>query len=255
VLFRTATTLQRWLAGREVTAATTRVEGLPAATLVGQRVEAVEARGKHLLVRFDSGQVLHSHLRMTGSWHVYREDEPWRRPAREARLVLTCEGRVAVCFNAPVVELLVAGGEAAHPALTALGPDILVDPLDIDEVRRRARAHPGELALGELLLDQRVVAGIGNIYRCESLFVEGHNPWTAQAAITDAELDRLVAAARALMKRELGPWRSGGQHRHERWVYRRAGRPCRRCGTIIRSRRQGPLARVAYWCERCQVLL
>ena len=232
-----------------MTAADTKVDGLPAAKLVGQRVEAVEARGKHLLMRLDSGQVLHSHMKMTGSWHVYRDGERWRRPSSEARLVLTCGDRVAVCFNAPVVELLARRAEQVHPALVGLGPDLLVDPFDVGEVRRRARARPPDLAIGELLLDQRVVAGIGNIWRCESLFVERRNPWLPQSALGDDDLDRLVLTASRLMRAQLGPWHpeSGG-----RWVYGRSGRPCRRCGTRIEGRRQGEGARVAYWCPRCQ---
>jgi endonuclease-8 len=247
-LFRTAATLHRWLAGREVTAARTRVDGFPAERLVGQRIDAVDAQGKHLLVRLDSGQVLHSHLRMSGSWHVYREGEPWRRPERQARLVLACGDRLAVCFNAPVVELLASRGEAVHPALSKLGPDVLVDPLDVDEIRRRARSLRPQLALGELLLDQRVAAGIGNIYRCEALFLEGRNPWTPQADLTDDDLDRLFTTASRLLKEGTGPdpaW-------HRREVYKRNGRPCRRCGTLVQARRQGELARVAYWCPRCQ---
>lgn len=243
VLFRTAVTLQRWLAGRQVTAATG-----PAVPMVGHTVEKVEANGKHLLVRFDSGHVLHTHMRMTGSWHVYRSGERWQRPAHQARVVLTCGDRVAVCFNAPVVELLVPGAEQNHPSLAGLGPDVLDDPPDLDEVRRRARRRPADLALGELLLDQRVVAGIGNIWRCEALFLEGRNPWAPQSSLTDDDLDALVGTASRIMRESLRP--SPG--RSARWVYRRTGRPCRRCGTAILSRPQGEQARRAYWCPRCQ---
>jgi endonuclease-8 len=243
VLFRTAATLQRWLAGREVTAATS-----PAAPMVGRTVDKVEANGKHLLVRFDSGHALHTHLRMTGSWHVYRAGERWQRPPGQAKVALTCGERVAVCFNAPVVELLAPGGEHAHPALSGLGPDVLDRPLDVEEVRRRARRRPPQTALGELLLDQRVVAGIGNIWRCEALFLEGRSPWTPQSALTDDQLDALVATAGRIMRDSLGPFTG----RPARWVYRRAGRPCLRCRTPVRSRAQGEQARTAYWCPRCQ---
>jgi endonuclease-8 len=242
-LFRTAATLQKWLAGREVTEAVG-----PAAPMVGRTVERVEANGKHLLVRFDSGHVLHSHMRMTGSWHVYRAGERWRRPSAQARVVVRCGERVAVCFNAPVVELLVPGGEHDHPALTGLGPDVLDRPLDLDEIRRRARRRPPETPLGELLLDQRVVAGIGNIWRAESLFLEGRNPWSRVSTVDDDALDALVSTAARMM----GEGLHGRAGRPTRWVYGRTGRPCRRCRTLILSRPLGEQARVAYWCPTCQ---
>ncbi|MEW6154771.1 MAG: DNA-formamidopyrimidine glycosylase family protein [Actinomycetota bacterium] len=250
-IFRSAATLRRWLAGRAVTEATTTVEGFPAARLVGQRVEAVEAQGKHLLVRLGSGQVLHTHMKMTGSWHVYRSGERWRRPRSEARLTVTCGDRVAVCFNAPVVELLRPGAERVHRALAGLGPDILAVPLAVDEIRDRARAGAPGVALGELLLDQTVAAGIGNIWRCESLFAERHNPWTPQAALDDDQLCSLFTTAARLMSAQLGPFTGRGL---DRWVYGRAGRPCPRCRAPVLARRQGEMARVAYWCPRCQPL-
>jgi endonuclease-8 len=243
VLFRSAATLQRWLAGREVTEATG-----AAVPMVGHTVEKVEANGKHLLIRFDSGHVLHTHLRMTGSWHVYSTGERWQRPAGQARVTLTCGSRVAVCFNAPVVELLPPGAEANHPSLSGLGPDILGQPLHREEIRGRARRRPPETALGELLLDQRVVAGIGNIWRCEALFLEGRSPWAPVSSLTDEQLDALVATAARIMNGSLAPFTG----RPERWVYRRTGRPCRRCRTPIRSRGQGEQARTAYWCPTCQ---
>ena len=245
VLFRTAATLQRWLAGREVTDATS-----AAAPMVGHTVIRVEANGKHLLVRFDDGHVLHTHLRMTGSWHVYSSGEKWQRPASQAKVSVTCGKRVAVCFNAPVVELLAPGAEENHPSLAGLGPDVLATPLDVDGIRRRARHRPPETPLGELLLDQRVVAGIGNIWRCEALFLEGRNPWAPVSSLADEELDALVTTASRIMKESLDP--SSGSGRPRRWVYRRTGRPCHRCGTPIVSRPQGEQARTAYWCPTCQ---
>jgi len=248
-LARTAATMHRWLAGREITAATTRVEGFPAARLVGRQVDSVDAWGKNLMIRLDDDQVVHTHLRMTGSWHVYPAGQPWRRPERQARLTLTCGDRVAVCFNAPVVELLRPGAETRHPALGRLGPDVLVQPVDLAEVRRRARAGPPDRPLGELLLDQRVMSGIGNIWRCEALFVEGHNPWNPLADITDDQLDALVSTAGRLMGAGVASGTGVPDARH---VYRRAGRLCRRCCTPVRSRRQGEQARTAYWCPTCQ---
>jgi endonuclease VIII len=218
--------------------------------MVGHTVEKVESNGKHLLVRFDSGHVLHTHLRMTGSWHVYSAGDRWQRPPSQAKVAITCGNRVAVCFNAPVVELLLPGAEANHPSLAGLGPDVLARPLDLEEIRRRALRRPPETPLGELLLDQRVVAGIGNIWRCESLFLEGHSPWTPVSALTDDQLDALVATAARVMGESLGPFTG----RPQRWVYRRTGQPCRRCRTPIKSRGQGEQSRTAYWCPTCQAL-
>ena len=248
-IFRTAETLRRWLGGREITAATARVAGFPALRLVGQRVERVEARGKHLLIGLDSGQTLHTHLRMSGSWHVYPTGQRWRRPESQARLVIEAGDRVAVCFNAPTVELLQPRAEGAHPSLGRLGPDVLSDPIDLEEVRRRARTRPPDMALGELLLDQQIVSGIGNIWRCEALFLQHRNPWTERQKLTDDDLDALVLAAAQLMRTSV----HGPAHATPHWVYRRAGRPCRRCGTLVEARKQGhDRPRTAYFCPSCQ---
>src|SRR3954467_12697537 len=128
-IFRTAVSLRRWIEGRVVTAASSPVRGAPLERVVGTTVEAVETRGKHLLIRFSSGDVLHTHMRMNGAWHVYPAGERWRKPADDARIVLEAGERVAVCFNAPVVELLRRREEPVHPGLKGLGPDVLVDPL------------------------------------------------------------------------------------------------------------------------------
>jgi endonuclease VIII len=248
-IFRSAKRLDEWLTGRTVTKATTQLDPqrVPTHKLVGQTVTGVEARAKHLLIRFDSGMTLHTHMKMTGSWHVYRRGERWRKPAHQARLVLEVEpDRVAVCFNAPVVELLAAkGGEQLHPTLTNLGHDVLKPPVDLDEVRRRADALTSpDLTIGELLLDQRVVSGIGNIWRCESLFVRRLDPFARRGAITDEEIDALVLAASDLMQRSTGDRRRSGL------VYGRARRPCHRCRTPIRSANLA--GRTVYWCPRCQ---
>jgi endonuclease-8 len=256
-IFRAAATLQRWIAGREVTAARTTVDRLPAHKLVGQTVEAVEARAKHLLVRFSGGSVLHTHMKMTGSWHVYRAGERWQKPPSQARFVLeVAPDRVAVCFNAPVVELLAARGEEQHPSLTGLGPDVLKPPVDLDEVRRRAAATPPTTPIGELLLDQRVVSGIGNIWRCESLFVRRLDPFRSRATFTDDQLDDVVTVASEMMQRSARPAESVGRDfgggPDQPWVYGRYRRPCRRCGTPIERSHLGAQARLVYWCPRCQ---
>ena len=256
-IFRAAATLDRWLAGREVTAARTQVHRLPAAKLVGQTVEGVEARGKHLLVRFDSGMVLHTHMKMTGSWHVYFAGQKWQRPVSQARFVLEAGDRVAVCFNAPVVELLASGGEGQHPGLVNLGPDVLKPPVDLDEVRRRAALTPPRTTVGELLLDQSVVSGIGNIWRCEALFVQRLDPFTPRTSLPDERLDEVVTVASEMMQRAARPTEyvgrdfGGGMDRP--WVYGRSRRPCYRCSTRIETRALGtPLPRTVYWCPSCQ---
>lgn len=242
--------------GRELTAARSQRAGVDAGLLVGQRVTAVEARAKHLLIRFSSGDVLHTHMRMTGAWHLYPAGERWRKPGWQARVVLEAGDRVAVCFNAPVVELLRSGGEERHPSLSRLGPDVLVQPVDVVEVRRRARLRPPAMTVGELLLDQQVVSGIGNIYRCETLFARRLNPWTPQEALDDDGLDALISTASRLMGANLDPGqgfdrrfgpRGSGPH-----VYDRARRACHRCRTAIETDLLGEQARRVWWCPNCQ---
>lgn len=258
-IFRAARSLARWLEGRTITAARSQRLGAPADRLVGKTVEKVEARAKHLLIRFSGGDVLHTHMRMTGSWHVYTAGEPWRKPAWQARVVLETGGRVAVCFDAPVVELLAAGEEDRHPALAGLGPDVLVDPLETGEVVRRARRQPPERPVGEVLLDQRVVSGIGNIYRCESLFVTRLHPGTPLSSLDDEGLGALVETASRLMRANLAPAQgfdrrfgpAGGPSGP--WVYGRAGRPCYRCRTPVTTARLGRPPLDVWWCPTCQL--
>lgn len=270
-LFRTAAGLRPHLVGRTVTAARARVPGPRIERVVGEEVTAVEARGKNLLVRFANGLELRTHLRMHGSWHRYRPGEPWRRPPGRAVVVLEVADAVAVCFDAPVVELLEVRAEGLHEPLAGLGPDATADAFDRVEALRRLRgpARTG-LTAAEALLDQRVLAGVGNVYKSEVLFIERVDPFARIADLDDATLGRLVDRARALLlanrsavaRVTTGPDGGGppaardpaatpargGRH----WVYGRAGRPCRRCGTPIRSRRHGDLPRTTYWCPRCQ---
>ena len=253
-IFRTAAVMRRWLLGREITAARAHPStGLAAgvvARLVGETVEEVEARGKHLLVRCSGGVAVHTHMQMTGSWHVYSAGDRWRRPGREARLVIECRERLAVCFNAPVVELIDRRAESLHPGLRGLGPDVLRPPIDLTEVRRRVAAQPRRRTIADVLLDQTVVAGIGNIWRAESLFAEQVHPATPAVDLDGATLDRLVSTAARLMQRSSDTTLVPGGRRRP-WVYRRTGRPCPRCGAAIAS---APFenGRTVYWCPRCQ---
>jgi endonuclease VIII len=255
-ILRAARALDRSLAGKRLTSFESSLPRLAGAPLAGRRVDAVEARGKNLLVLFDDGSALRTHMRMTGSWHLYRPGEGWKRPQRLARAVLATDDTVAVCFAAPVVELLSARELARHEGLRRLGPDVLAPRLDADETLRRLRAASGrDFALGEALLDQSLVAGVGNIYKSETLFLCGLDPFAPLAAFSDAELSGAVARARELMSANLGGGRRGTRRSLEGgsyWVYRRSGRRCRRCGTAIRMRRQGAAARSTYWCPTCQ---
>lgn len=248
---RTARSLARWLAGREITAAASQRRKVPADRLVGRTVESVEARAKHLLIRLSSGDVLHTHMRMTGSWHVYRAGERWRKPGWQARVVLEAGDRVAVCFDAPVVELLAPGEVERHPSIANLGPDVLVDPFDTDEVCRRAAARPPDVPIGDVLLDQRVAAGVGNIYKSETLFACGVDPFTPAGELDDGTRHRLLATASKLLRANLGTGPRSTIGAGHLGVYGRRGRPCRRCGTPISSARQGQ-NRTTYWCPSCQ---
>ena len=259
-IFRTASSLRRWIGGRTVTAAHSLLPAPNMATLVGTTCASVDAHGKHLLMRFTGAGpdlVLHTHMRMTGSWHVYSAGDTWKRPERQAKVVIECGERVAVCFNVPIVELTTDGTglRARHDAVGHLGPDILSDPLDMNAIVSRVRSRPPETPLGELLLDQRVTAGIGNIYRCESLFVEGFNPWRRVHTIDDVQLSALITTAATLMRTAIvahGMERDFGRGSGQPWVYGRTGRPCHRCAALIRSRLQGVQARTAFWCPTCQ---
>jgi endonuclease-8 len=190
---------------------------------------------------------------MNGSWHRYRPGERWQRPASQARLVIEVPGAVAVCFEAPVVELFATRAAALHPTLSRLGPDLLSETWGVDdssEARRRLRdPSRADRTISAALLDQRALAGIGNIWRNETLFAERVNPWAAVRTLDDATLDRLVATARRLLRASA----AATPGRAPMSVYRRTGRPCPRCGTLIRS---APLAteipRMTYWCPACQ---
>lgn len=263
-LARAAAALRPYLVGRPVTAARVRQPGPAVDRIVGAIVTAVESRGKNLLVRFDNGLELRTHLRMNGSWHRYRPGERWRRAPSRARLVLEVPGAVAVCFDAPVVELFEQRAESLHPALARLGPDLLADEVDVEEALRRLRDPArAELTIAEALLDQRALAGIGNVYKSETLFIERVSPFARVRDLDDTTLRRLVETAARLLRANVGPAVSRRVERvttgRERtaagplWVYRRTGRPCRRCGSTIASVRQGTdLPRRTYWCPRCQ---
>jgi endonuclease-8 len=259
-IYRTAVVLREALVGRPITAA--RAQAGPGARrvpdltrIVGATVLSVEPRGKHLLIGFDNGLTLRTHLRMSGSWHRYRPGESWRRPNRQATAILETPTSVAVAFNTPVVELMTDGDLRRSRSLRELGPDLLGAAFDADEALDRLRQRNGE-QLGNALLEQTAVAGIGNVYKSEVAFLERLDPWAPVSTITDAELREALRTARRLLQTNTrGGARvttGSGRRGDGLWVYGRVGRPCRRCGGLIRSARQGELARLTYWCPRCQ---
>ena len=247
-LVRAAAGLRPFLLGHTVTAATARQPGPQVSRVVGATVTAVEAMGKNLLIRFDNGLELRTHLRMQGSWHRYRPGERWRRAPARARLVLEVPGSVAVCFDAPVVELFEQRTEALHPSLSKLGPDLLKPPVDVDEALRRLRdPSRADLDIAVALLDQRALAGIGNEVKNEVLWQAKVSPFTTVSALDDGVLRELVDRAIVVLRQgaETG--------RRPQSVYGRTGRPCPRCGAIVRmEHHRSELPRLTYWCPRCQ---
>ncbi len=259
-LARIAVVLDRALTGQTVTAARGRPGGARLDRVAGTTVESVEARGKHLLISFSNDMTLHTHLALHGQWHRYRPGERWRRSPSRAVAVIETPASVAVCFDAPTVQLLDTRALALHPGLNRLGPDTAKEDFDIDAafaaLRQPSRATE---TIGDVLLDQRAVAGLGNVYRSELCFLERIDPFTPVADVDDAVLKRLLERGAALIQansrggaRVTTPAGTSGRL----YVYNRTGRPCRRCGTLIQSRaalspKYGNPRRV-YWCPSCQ---
>lgn len=214
--------------------------------LGGRAVRAVDARGKHLFIRFEGDLTLHSHLRMTGQWGVYRRGERWRRSPRRAWLVIRTDQHEVVEFDGPVLELMTESRTRFDRRLAALGPDVLADDFDERRFLSRLREDDPSRGIGEALLDQRNVAGIGNMWKAEGCFLVGISPWRRVDEVSDAEAMAVVRELRPLMEASVEG------RRGPRWVYDRAGLPCRRCQTPIRARGQGDDNRTAYWCPACQ---
>ncbi len=253
-VWRTAHRLHAALGGHLLLSSAFRVPTLATAALHGRTVVESVSRGKHLLTRVDGGLTLHTHLRMEGSWHLYRPGSRWSGgPDWQVRVVLTTEDWLAVGYRLPVVELIRTADE--DTVVGHLGPDLLGPGWDEAEALRRLCAAPGR-EIGDALLDQRNLAGIGNMYKAEALFLAGISPWQQVAEVAD--LAALVRLAQRLLiaGRDSGRQVPTGDARrgHEHWVYTNGGRPCRRCATPIRVDEQGHAAylRLTYWCPRCQ---
>ena len=267
-IFRAARTLHRALAGKPVV----RFESVfPHLTrvhddtpLIGRTVDDVRAAGKHVLMQFSGDLLLRTHMRMNGSWHIYRPGEQWQRPRRSMRILVGTADFEAVGFDIPVAEMIRGKDLRRHDELRKLGPDLLGETFDAEEATRRIRAR-GASEIADVLLNQRVLAGIGNVYKSEVLFACGVSPFARVDSVSDDRIACMVETARRFLRANVTDNLAAmttytGFRRTTRradpkerlWVYGRAGDPCRKCGHPIRMRAQGRDARLTYWCERCQ---
>jgi len=267
-IYRAARTLHAALAGQVVARFETGLAQLAQVDrdqpIAGRTVERVEAAGKHLLMTMSGGLVLRTHMRMNGSWHIYRPGETWQMAPRAMRIVIATSEWVAVAFNVYVAEFVRTDKLSRHRPIATLGPDLLGD-FDPAEALARVRRQ-GARPVHEVLLDQRVMAGIGNVYKSELMFMRNLHPDTPAAALDDAAWTAVMELAVTLLRANVaassgqgietyrGSRRTTGRMRPEDrlWVYSRGGRPCRKCATPISSRKDGDDARVTYWCPRCQ---
>jgi len=261
-IHRAARTLHAALAGRTITRFETVFPQLARvdhdAPLAGRVVERVTAAGKNLLMDFSGDLHLRTHMRMNGSWHIYKPGERWRKRFSEMRIVLETDAWVAVAFNVPVAEFHDARSLERQDDLLHIGPDFLGETFDFDEARRRIRERAdGEIA--DVLLNQRVVAGIGNEYKSELLFMSRISPFAKVSELTDEQLDTILKLSRKVMLANVNK-RSAARITNfsldlsqKQYVYSRGGKPCRKCGTKIEYAKQGKDVRGTYWCPKCQV--
>jgi endonuclease VIII len=233
--------------------------------VAGRTVEKAESRGKWLLIHFSGDLILVTHMLMSGSWHLYRAGERWRRPRREMRAVIATAEFEAVAFSVPVAKFYTASTLARNSTIPKLGPDLLGAQFAADDAKKRLLAL-GDEQIANVLLNQRVMAGLGNVYKSEVLFACGIHPFRRVGTLTPAEIDCILERARRFLEANVKDGGDGGMvtytglRRTTRasdpgarlWVYRRQGKECRRCGAKIMMQRQGPGARSTYWCPVCQ---
>lgn len=253
-IFRSARTLHRALAGATVTGFETVYAPLASAhdntPVTGRVIERVESRGKWLLIHFSGDLILVTHMRMSGSWHIYRRGERWQRSRTHMRVMIQTEKFEAVAFDVPVAQFHMAQSLARHPSIPRLGPDLAGAEFAQKDARARLRSEATE-EIGNALLDQRVIAGIGNVFKSEMCFVCGIHPFRKVASLSDAEVEAVFDTSHRLMQANVQEHAPGGivtytgPRRTTRandpaarlWVYRRAGKQCRRCGATILMRR------------------
>lgn len=260
-ILRAARTLEKALGGRTVTRFETVVAQLARVDdqqpIAGRQVESVTARGKHLIIEFTGNLFLRSHLRMNGSWHIYRPGERWMRRRSDMRVVIETDAFVAVGFGLPVAEFHTAESLVRAPDIRRLGPDLLAAEFDLEAAVQLVRARADQ-EIANVLLNQTVVAGIGNVYKSEVLFICGVSPFASVLTLSDEQIARMLTTARKLLRHNVERGNGGretrsslGRDRHL-WVYGRRDQPCRKCGTRIDYRKQGIDVRGTYWCPRCQ---
>jgi endonuclease VIII len=274
-IYRSARALNRALAGNEVVGFETGLAHLARINddtpIAGRYVEHVEARGKWLLIYFTNDLILVTHMLMSGSWHLYRRDEKWRMPRSRMRAAIKTKDWTAVAFNVPVAKFHTER-TLARSSVTNLGPDLLSASFDFNQAITRLEEHaqrfPGA-DVASTLLNQNVLAGLGNVYKSEVGFAAGIHPFRKIKTLTRRELEKITEIAQRYLQANViegkgdgivtytGNRRTtGSMDREERlWVYRRQGQECRRCGTAILMQRHGTLARSTYWCPRCQPLI
>jgi endonuclease VIII len=268
-IFRSARALNQALAGATVTGFETVYAPLASvhdnAPVTGRTIEKVESRGKWLLIHFSGDLILVTHMLMSGSWHIYRTGERWRRNRPHMRIVIRTRDFEAVAFDVPVARFHTARSLERTTAIPKLDLDVLGPQFSEDDAVARMRAQASD-AVADVLLNQQVMAGLGNVFKSEVCFACKVNPFRAVASLTDAELNCLVATARKMMAANVlessgdrvttytGARRTTGHADPAArvWVYGRQGQPCRRCGAAILMRRQGTGARSTYWCPECQ---
>jgi endonuclease-8 len=256
-IHRAARTLHSALAGQTVTKFETVFPQLARVEMTGRSIERVEAVGKNLLMHFSGDLHLRTHMRMNGTWHIYRPGERWRKRHSEMRIVVETASWVAVGFNVPVAELHDSRSLERQEDLLRIGPDFLGETFDFDEAKRRIRER-GDGEIADVLLNQRVVAGIGNEFKSEILFMARVNPFAKVSEVTDEQLETILQTARKVMLANVQK-RSAARitnfsldPRQKQFVYSRGGQPCRKCGNPVQYAKQGKDARGTYWCAHCQ---
>lgn len=253
-IHRAATRLRAVLSGQTVNQAESSWLGAAATSLPGRTFKAIEARGKHLLMVLDDERVIHSHMGMTGSWHIYRPAESWQKPAHRSALSIECDAVCVVCFTPKLLEILTSTALRRHDYLGRLGPDLLAGPLSDSEMLARFR-QANQLPIGEAVMNQTIVAGIGNVYKSEVLYCLRLHPLERVGDLRDEQLLEIAHTASEMMAKNLS-----GRPRTTRYTldggrfhaYGRGGEPCYTCGGAICVVRQGDLGRTTYFCSHCQ---